>query len=149
MDNFNTTNERYGVIYSFTNTENNKRYIGRTLHPEHRYITHIIRIKKGCNTHAFYDEYRNNPNNFKYEIIEYNILESELDNKEKYYINYFDSYNNGYNSTLGGGCWNKPVHFSKERNKKISETMKNHHPNKGKHRVYNDPTNKSLGFHYE
>ena len=30
------------------------------------------------------------------------VENSELDVKEKYWINYYDSYNNGYNSTLGG-----------------------------------------------
>ena len=30
------------------------------------------------------------------------VENSELDVREKYWINYYDSYNNGYNSTLGG-----------------------------------------------
>lgn len=46
--------------------------------------------------------------NFSYNVIqeiEYPTLEeltSQLDILEKYYIEYFDSFNNGYNSTTGG-----------------------------------------------
>jgi hypothetical protein len=39
--------------------------------------------------------------NFNFEEIE-EIENSLLDEREKYWINYFDSYKNGYNSTLGG-----------------------------------------------
>ena len=39
--------------------------------------------------------------NFTFEEIE-EVENSELDIREKYWINYYDSYNNGYNSTLGG-----------------------------------------------
>jgi group I intron endonuclease len=40
--------------------------------------------------------------NIKWEILEDNIDESELANKEQYYIKEYDSYNNRYNATIGG-----------------------------------------------
>lgn len=42
-----------------------------------------------------------NFNEWKYEIIEY-CSTDELNEKEIYYIDYFDTFNNGYNCTLGG-----------------------------------------------
>ena len=42
------------------------------------------------------------PENFSIELIEDNIPEMLIDQKEQYYINYYDSYNNGYNETTGG-----------------------------------------------
>lgn len=39
--------------------------------------------------------------NFTFEEIE-EVPQDKLDEREKYWINYYDSYKNGYNSTLGG-----------------------------------------------
>lgn len=39
---------------------------------------------------------------FHIEIVEKDTKESELDERERYWIAYFNSYENGYNSTLGG-----------------------------------------------
>lgn len=144
-----TSDERTGVIYSFVNLKNNKRYIGRTLNPEHRYKTHLIRINQGKTTHSFYEEYRTNPKDFLFEIVHYNIPESLLPDYEKHYIKYYDCLYNGYNQTAGGETYNRK-HYSKERNKKISESMKGvNNPNYGKHRVYEDNVNKKGKYHYE
>ncbi len=44
--------------------------------------------------------------NFIWEILEHNLTKSQAIEKEKYYINEFNSYNSGYNSTFGGdGAW--------------------------------------------
>ena len=40
--------------------------------------------------------------NFKIETIEKNIPVSDLNAREKYWIEYYDTFNNGYNSTTGG-----------------------------------------------
>jgi len=39
--------------------------------------------------------------NFLFEVIE-EVENEKLDEREKYWINYYDSYYNGYNATLGG-----------------------------------------------
>lgn len=52
--------------------------------------------------------------NFQHEIIEDNINSLELANeKERYWISFYDSYRNGYNSTLGGDASGTKKH-SKE-----------------------------------
>lgn len=40
--------------------------------------------------------------NFSIEVVEDNIQEQDLSNKEKEYINIYNSYYNGYNCTFGG-----------------------------------------------
>ena len=88
------------VIYKHT-SPSGKCYIGQTLQkPE-------IRWGKGKNySRAFkfgraIDRY--GWENFTHEILESNILTAEQANiREMYYIDLFDSYVNGYNSTKGG-----------------------------------------------
>lgn len=40
--------------------------------------------------------------NFYYEVLENNVPYEELDKREQYYIEKYDSYKHGYNSTTGG-----------------------------------------------
>lgn len=61
--------------------------------------------------------------NIKHEIIEsdINYLE-EANNREQYWIQYYNSFYNGYNSTLGGdGTLGR--HFSDEERERISERV--------------------------
>lgn len=75
--------------------------------------------------------------NFKWEIIQENILEEFLDIVEIYQIAINNSYYTGYNETFGGDCTRgyKP---SFEQKQKISKTLKERfkdkrrHPNFGK-----------------
>lgn len=39
--------------------------------------------------------------NFSYEVLDY-CSKKDLNKKEEYYINYYDTYKNGYNATAGG-----------------------------------------------
>lgn len=84
-------------------------------------------------------------NNFSHEII--GIVESDtkeqlirdLDEWEKYYIEKYDSFYNGYNSTTGGGNGLR----SEETKRKISEARKGEkHPFYGKH--HTDETKRKL-----
>lgn len=42
--------------------------------------------------------------NFEIEILEDGIPDEQLNNKEIYYINKYDSFKNGFNRSVGGGC---------------------------------------------
>lgn len=87
-----------GVIYKFTNKLNNLSYIGQTIYPEKRKLAH----ERCSSTDKFHTALRYyGLMNFDYDIIEDNVPEDKLDEREVYWINYYDSYNNGYNSTLG------------------------------------------------
>lgn len=96
-----------GIIYKYTNTVNNKIYIGQTIYEDKRINQHKQCYGK-CIFHNAIKKY--GWDSFKYEVIyrtneieDSKLLENTLNEKEIYYINYYDSYNNGYNMTKGGG----------------------------------------------
>ena len=95
---------RTGKIYKVTNKINGKCYIGQTVKAvEKRYKRHIVDSKK--DNYCFHRALRKyGIENFEIEIIEDNIPLLNLDEREIYWISYFDSYymNNGYNMTYGG-----------------------------------------------
>lgn len=94
-----------GKIYIIKNTENQKIYIGKTFDSiQTRFNTHKRDSKKVKNQHRHFYKAINKygVDKFYIELLEDNIKEEELSNKEIEYILKLDSYNNGYNSTLGG-----------------------------------------------
>ena len=96
-----------GFIYKITNRVNNKVYIGQTRFTiEHRFKQHIKNYNIEHRKQALYlafDKY--GIENFVVEQVEECPIE-KLDEREIYWIAYYDSFKNGYNSTLGGksGC---------------------------------------------
>lgn len=93
-----------GYIYKITNTLNDKVYIGQTIKTvqkrftQHKnnsnkeYFSQIV-LYKAFNKYGI--------ENFICEEIE-EVPNDKLDEREKYWIEYYDSYFDGYNSTLGG-----------------------------------------------
>ena len=83
-------------------------YIGKTSRTfKTRYEEHqrdfLKYIKNNETTIPFYNALKKYGwDNFAHEIIEKDIPNDKIDEKEKYYIHYYDTYNNGYNATLGG-----------------------------------------------
>ena len=93
-----------GHIYKITNKENNKIYIGQTVkNVEKRFQQHRNNYNKPYFSQlALYQAFKKyGLENFSFEEIE-EVPNEELDEREKYWIQYFNSYQNGYNSTLGG-----------------------------------------------
>ena len=100
-----------GIIYKYT-SPNNKVYIGQTIQGDLRKQQH----KQNANNEnyigyhlPFYNAIRKYGfDSFKYEILNSiedessEIIQSRLNELEIYYIGIYDSYNNGYNSTIGG-----------------------------------------------
>lgn len=93
-----------GYIYLITNKINNKKYVGKTTQSiEKRWQEHISDSKKEkCEIRPLYRAIR------KYGIENFTIKEIEkcntdnLSEKEKYWIQYYNTYEDGYNATLGG-----------------------------------------------
>lgn len=92
------------IIYKITNIQNGKVYIGKcetTL--EERLARHFREaFDFTLDTHfaraiRYYKE-----DSFSAEIIDTAETSQELCEKEKYWIAYYDSYNSGYNMTMGG-----------------------------------------------
>ena len=125
-------NAEKGRIYKITNKENGLIYIGCTVNSlEKRFGEHLSR----CFTSEYKSKLYNSmkkygQENFTIELIE----ECDLNiiyETEKKYVEQYDSYNNGLNSTIGGeGCLGYT--HSPEIRQKISENTKNGNSHKGK-----------------
>jgi group I intron endonuclease len=86
---------------------NNKIYIGQSIKIEQRWIDHKRRAKKNSTRHSFklYNSIRKYGwENFKKEIVEV-CDPDELNDREIYYINLYDSINFGLNGRGGGNNW--------------------------------------------
>ena len=91
-----------GVIYCYHCISNGKKYIGQTINEKQRKRQHINLCKKGID-HKFYRAVKKYGwDNFVYGIIdEYD--DAILNEQEIFYIIKYNTYENGYNSTFGGG----------------------------------------------
>lgn len=95
---------KFGRIYLISNDINNKLYVGQT----------IQTLNKRFNGHCCYSKSDRSVNMYikraihKYGKDKFHITLIEecpvnlLDDREKYWISFYDSYNNGYNLTKGG-----------------------------------------------
>lgn len=132
-----------GKIYKITNTINGKVYIGCTIYTlEKRFYEHLYRCFKTDYHSKLYNSIKKyGEENFVIELIS----ECDLDKiyeTEKKYIEQYDSFKNGLNSTLGGeGCLGY-VH-SPEIRRKISIKTKegNSHKNKTYIDLYSNNSN--------
>lgn len=116
-----------GYIYKVTNVVNGKIYIGQTIQSVkdrwHRHCGKSGISQAELNTHFKRAILKYGRENFRVETIEM-CDSSKLNEREKYYIKYYNSYNEGYNSTLGGQNGYKPYKTSKEDNKAIISLYK-------------------------
>lgn len=93
-----------GIIYKATNVATGEVYIGVTTISLHERINDLYnKATKNCG-HKFQNAIREYGfESFIWEQIDTGINTDELALKEKYYIQKFDSFHNGYNSDRGGG----------------------------------------------
>lgn len=92
-------------IYKITNTTNGKCYIGQSRDIEARWAKHLSAYKSSPEW-ALYKAFKKyGIDAFSFEVIEECTIE-ELNEREIYWIAHFDSFNNGYNMTLGGEACN-------------------------------------------
>lgn len=103
-------------IYQIKNIINGKSYIGLSINIEKRWLQHkrALNKNKHCNDRLQYAWNKYGKDAFQFLVLEeceYNqCFEKEID-----YIKLFDTYNNGYNLTIGGDkggseCLEKPVY---------------------------------------
>lgn len=89
-------------IYKITNKINGKCYIGQSINIETRWHHHKYFDKKLSCYPLYRAMSKYGKENFKLDIIE-ECPQKDLNEREIYYIKYYNSYENGYNQTLGGG----------------------------------------------
>lgn len=85
-------------IYKVTNKVNGKVYIGQSVDIGRRWRQHMT-AEDDIYFHKAIQKY--GVENFEWEVIE-KCKKSELDERESYWIEYYDSFNKGYNCTKGG-----------------------------------------------
>ena len=123
-----------GFIYKVTRLVNNKIYIGLTnITIENRWKEHV-RVALNPSSPEYNFKFHRairkyGAENFNIEIIE-KVCAEELQKRERYWINYYDTYNYGYNSTLGGDgqCkydYDAIVEYYLTHNYNLLETCKN------------------------
>ena len=92
-------------IYKIENLINNKCYIGQTRNIQKRWNRHrTAPFNKNDNAYDYplYRAIRKyGLENFSFEILEECNVQ-DLNERERFYIDYYDTYFNGYNQTLGG-----------------------------------------------
>ena len=116
-----------GVIYCYHCIPTGKKYIGQTIDEKRRKKKHLIESRK--KDLKFYRAVKKYGwENFTYGIIG-EFEESILDDMEVYYIEKFNTFKRGYNSTAGGGGLRGYI-FSQESKELISKSQlgvpKNH-----------------------
>lgn len=85
-------------IYKITNKINGKSYIGQSVCIERRWKEHLNRHSKSL-IHKAIEKY--GEQNFDFSIVE-ECCQEDLDEKEQYWIKYYNTFNDGYNLTRGG-----------------------------------------------
>lgn len=114
-------------IYKITNLLNGHCYIGQSVNIYRRYHSHHkVEYKNEKVSHyplyLAFSKY--GLENFKIEVLE--LCESSLLNeKEKYWISYFDSFKNGYNATEGGQSWSENIYSQETKLKRLQTLEKN------------------------
>lgn len=145
------------IIYIASNKINNKSYIGKTIYTiNSRKKQHLIDSKKHVNDTSIY--FHRSINKYGEENFNWHILwEGECSDKwlnelEKYYIYYYDTYNNGYNMTIGGNggaLWTKERISKKRRLEAGRKTAANRDNTylKGENHWLNKVSNKERKHH--
>ena len=118
------------AIYKYTNKTNKKVYIGQSINIRKRKWEH----EHGLNSQQYIDKSirKYGINNFDFQIIEYCDV-NKADERERYWIKYYNSYENGYNQHFGGqnqiGENNKQAKLSEKQVLEIIELLKQNNKN--------------------
>lgn len=119
---------KYGIIYKAT-SPSGKVYIGQT--------TQKFRMRKYSHKSLSYDKRsrcyhlkfarairKYGFDNIQWEVLEFNIPIKKIDELEMFYIKYYDSFHNGYNSNTGGIRSPRGLKHSEKTKKLISQNRK-------------------------
>lgn len=135
------------IIYIIINNINHKVYIGQTIDIKRRWHSHIYDLRNNNHINIYLQRAWNKygENNFEFKILE-EISDELLNEKEKYWINFYKSFDReyGYNLTTGGDNFE----LSNEVKDQISQSMKgkskskSHRQNLSNSRIGVSPSNK-------
>lgn len=119
------------VIYAYKKKSSNKIvYVGQTNNLEYRHKQHIKYDPYNANTKEYnYPLSRGirkyGEDEYELIILEDDLLQSQLNEREIYWIKFYDTYYNGYNQSLGGSNPVKPI-FDDKLIDLVIEMLKDH-----------------------
>lgn len=92
------------TVYCILNTATGCRYVGLTRNHKRRKNQHFQQLRQGLHPNRKLQAswLRFPPSVFEFHILEKNIPESIASDRERHYIEFFGSFSDGYNATLGG-----------------------------------------------
>jgi group I intron endonuclease len=120
-------------VYKIHNLINNKVYVGVSTDINKRHMQHRAELRGGYHANGSLQEDWNkyNENDFIFNILEL-CNESDIFNKEVHWIDKLNTYNEGYNNTIGG-MGAKGMKLSNERIEQIrQQTSGSNNPMYGK-----------------
>lgn len=100
-------------IYKITNKLTGCAYVGQSIHIEERLKRHKQCPKENSHYPLYQDIKSFGLENFHFEILEECSLD-QLNEREIYWISFYDTYFNGYNQTKGGSAGGHSVKISEE-----------------------------------
>jgi group I intron endonuclease len=114
-------------IYLYTNPKNKKSYVGITDNIERRKSGHIqkewneedCKFARAIKKHGY--------NSFEFSVLEEVENMEQAKVREVYWVQFYDSYTNGYNSTLGGDYNGTPRKLSDRDVEDIRFLLQNKH----------------------
>jgi len=105
-------------IYKITNLLNGLVYVGQSINIDKRWMNHknngFNPNSKDYNIPLYQDFRKYGLEHFAFEVIE-ECLQEELNDKEQYWIEYYNSFFNGYNESVGGTVHCRYSGISKEK----------------------------------
>jgi len=114
-----------GIIYLASNINSNKKYVGQTFttltYRKNKHKSSAFKYDSQLKFHQALRKY--GWNMFKWEVIEIDVELDLLDERETYWIEYHDSFNCGYNMTMGG-CSSRGYHHTEETKEKLRNGAK-------------------------
>lgn len=113
------------IIYKATSKTSGKSYIGKTINSlSQRKNEHLRKVKFSNHTNHFHNAIKKyGKDDFMWEIIDTCDDEDKLNSLEVKYIFEYDTYNSGYNLTLGGEG-QTGYKYTEEHSKKMSDSLK-------------------------
>lgn len=143
-------------IYCIKNLINNKSYVGQSIDINSRWTREknmLCKDEPAWNLHLQNAWKKYGKENFDFYILE-ECSADDLDEREIFWIASLDSFNNGYNNTIGGGgtkgfvAWNKNLKLSSDYRLKLSESHKGYQHTEEQKRKISEKTSGKNNPHY-
>ncbi len=126
--------KRISSIYAIKNIATGKMYIGKSVHTNNRWRNHLADLR---NNKHHSEHLQNSFNKYGEKVFVFGIIEEcstdLLNERERYWIDYYDSYNKGYNCAIPNGK-NQGKEITEEEKAKISKAMKKYHSTQPKYK---------------